>query len=185
MRENYTCVYMCICMSTHLCEQIICRHAYIYSCFAACFFTQKYIMILIHCISEIFSDCLWWVRHFALGTGIQPWRIFSCQHQQIYIILFNDHIKFLSGKFCFVLFCFILVASPLVIDIEVTFSLRYYTQCSSVPYACENIHMQIFLEVTSLKKLGRVRAHAYFKINSATFSSKKLRSWKFTLWNLK
>lgn len=145
----YTCVYMHMHVYTCMCAYN--THTYIYVLLFCNLLFHSEIVILIHCISEIFSDCLQWVRHYATGTGEQPWRIFPWQHQQIYIVLFNDHIKFLSGKFCFVLFCFVLVTSPLVIDTEVIFSLRYCTQCSSVliylcKYICANAFGGSFLK---------------------------------------
>ena len=48
-------------------------------------------------------------------------------------------------------------------------------------YVCENIYMQIFLEVSFLRMIREVKEHAYFKIKSV----QKLMSLRFTLWNLK
>ena len=44
-------------------------------------------------------------------------------------------------------------------------------------YVCENIYMQIFLEVSFLRMIGEVKEHAYFKIKSV----QKLMSLRFTL----
>lgn len=92
------------------------------------------------------------------------------------IILFNDHIKLYCGKFCFVSFCFILITSPPVIDIQVIFSLLTVIQNAAVYwYICA--YVQIFLKVASMKRLGRVGAYTYFQIKStAKFTSKRLMS---------
>ena len=142
------------------------------------FFIQKYFMTSIHCISKIFSVCLQWARHYAASIRMQPWR-----SNDLPIILCNDHIEFHSGKFCFISFCFILIISPSVIDIQVIFSLLAVTQNTPMYwYICA--YVQIFLKVVFLKRIGRVRAHTYFQIKSiAEFTSKKLMSW--TLFSIK
>lgn len=57
-----------------------------------------------------------WAPFEFQNVTVLTYQIFSCQHQQICIIIFNDHIEYHSGKSCFVLlFCF--GKKPLAIDI--------------------------------------------------------------------
>lgn len=93
------------------------------------------------------------------------------------IILFNDHIRLHSRKFCFVLFSFILITSPSGIDIQVICSLWTVTQNAPV-YRNICAYVQILLKVASLKSFGRIGTCIYVQIKStAKFTSKRLMSW--------
>lgn len=66
--------------------------------------------------------------------GIQPWILFSCQHQHIYIILFNDHFELCSRNCFSVSFCLKVPGGRNYVRFLVHW---YYTQWSSwLVYLC-------------------------------------------------